>query len=136
MAPAAAVRAAALPHPAGARWPGGRQWRAREPGGAAAAPLSARGDGAAIPASARGCRSTFGRRSAALDMDAVAEADVALILRLSDRWIADQMPNEPVRANRAGHAPDRPRHPRRRAGRLAAGLLRRADSGRARRQDG
>lgn len=39
---------------------------------------------------------------AGLDMDAVADADVALILRLADRWIANQVPNEPVRANRAG----------------------------------
>lgn len=39
---------------------------------------------------------------AALDMDAVADKDVALIVRLSDRWIANQVPNEPVRANRAG----------------------------------
>lgn len=39
---------------------------------------------------------------AALDMDAVADQDVALIVRLSDRWIANQVPNEPVRANRLG----------------------------------
>lgn len=39
---------------------------------------------------------------AALDMDAVADADVALILRLADRWIANQVPNEAVRANRLG----------------------------------
>ncbi|TQF79159.1 patatin [Elioraea sp. Yellowstone] len=39
---------------------------------------------------------------AALDMDAVADRDVALIARLADRWIANQVPNEPVRANRLG----------------------------------
>ncbi|WP_439578533.1 patatin-like phospholipase family protein [Elioraea sp.] len=39
---------------------------------------------------------------AALDMDAVADTDVALIVRLSDRWIANQVPNEPVRASRVG----------------------------------
>jgi len=45
-------------------------------------------------------------RLAALDMDAIAAEDVAVIERLGQRWLAGFVPNEPVRMQRATGHPD------------------------------
>jgi hypothetical protein len=36
----------------------------------------------------------------ALEMDAVAQAQVDLITKFCDLWLADGIPNQPIRANR------------------------------------